>query len=392
MTTRLNRTIDLLAELVGFDTVSATSNLDLIDHVVEYLGRFGVSAQLSNDDLGEKANLFATIGPEIDGGIVLSGHTDVVPAAGQDWQTPPFRMTRRNGRLFGRGTADMKGFIACTLAAVPDFVSSELARPLHLAFTFDEEIGSCGAPILLDGLRERPFVPAIAIVGEPTEMKIVSGHKGGFEMTTTIRGLEAHASDPRNGVNAIEYAARYIGFLRQVSQELEKGADGKSPFDPPYSTISVGRIEGGVARNVIAGSCTFDWELRPLPGVDGEAVIERIRRFAAHHLLPEMRRTTPAAEIDTEIFAALPGLDRNRNAEAIDLIRHLTGLNSDRVASFGSDAGHFQESEISTVLFGPGSIEQAHKPDEFIAISQLEACLGFLDRLRNWMVGLRSAA
>ena len=286
----------------------------------------------------------------------------------------------------------MKGFIACVLATVPEFLSSELERPLHLAFTFDEEIGSCGAPILLDGLRERPFVPAIAIVGEPTEMKIVSGHKGGFEMTTTIRGLEAHASDPRNGVNAIEYAARYIGFLRRVARELERDADVRSPFDPPYSTISVGRIEGGVARNIIAGSCTFDWELRPLPGVDGEAVIERIRMFAARNLLPEMRRSHPAAEIDTEIFAALPGLDRDRNAQAIDLIRHLTGLNSDRVVPFGSDAGHFQESEISTVLFGPGSIEQAHKPDEFIAISQLEACLGFLDRLRNWMVGLRSAA
>ena len=392
MTARLDRTIDLLAELVGFETVSAASNLKLIDFVVAYLGRFGVTVQLSSDDRGEKANLFATIGPEIDGGIVLSGHTDVVPVAGQDWKTPPFEMTRRNGYLFGRGTADMKGFIACALAAVPDFVSSELERPLHLAFTFDEEIGSCGAPILLDRLKEQPFTPAIAIVGEPTEMQIVSGHKGGFEMTTTIRGLEAHASDPRKGVNAIEYAARYIDFLRRVARELEKDADAQSPYDPPYSTISVGTIEGGVARNIIAGNCTFDWELRPLPGVDGEAVIERVRRFAARNLLPEMRRHCPSAEIDTEIFAALPGLDQGRNMEAIDLIRHLTGLNSDRVVSFGSDAGHFQNSEMSTVLFGPGSIEQAHKPDEFIAISQLEACLGFLDRLRNWMVGLRSAA
>ena len=223
-------------------------------------------------------------------------------------------------------------------------------------------------------------------------MEIVSGHKGGFEMTTTIRGLEAHASDPRNGVNAIEYAARYIGFLRQVARELENGADAESPFDPPYSTISVGRIEGGVARNIIAGSCTFDWELRPLPGVDGDAVIERIRRFATHNLLPEMRKYSPSAEIDTEMLTALPGLDRDRNVEAIDLLRHLTKLNSDRVMPVGSDAGHFQKSGISTVLFGPGSIEQAHKPDEFIAISQLEACLAFMDRLRNWMVGLRSAA
>ena len=387
MTGRLNQTIDLLAELVGFETVSTASNLDLVDHVAGYLDHHGVKALLSKDEGDEKANLFATIGPEVDGGIVLSGHTDVVPTTGQDWATPPFEMVRRNGKLFGRGTADMKGFIACSLAAVPEFAASELRRPLHLAFTFDEEIGSRGAPILLGQLQEQPFWPAISIVGEPTEMEIVSGHKGGFEMTTTVRGWEAHASDPRNGVNAIEYAARIIAFLQEIGQELEDDADLYSPFDPPWSTISVGRIEGGTARNVVAGECTFDWELRPLPGVDGNVVIDRIRAFIARELLPEMRARLPSAEIDTQVFASLPGLERGPNMKAIALVRRLTGLNSDHVVPFGSDAGHFQEAGIPTVLFGPGSIEQAHKPDEFIAISQIEACLGFLDRLRNWMVG-----
>ena len=387
MTERLNQTIDLLAELVGFETVSTASNLDLVDHVVEYLDHHGVKALLSKDERGEKANLLATIGPEVDGGIVLSGHTDVVPTTGQDWVTPPFEMVRRNGKLFGRGTADMKGFIACSLAVVPEFAASELRRPLHLAFSFDEEIGSRGAPILLGHLQEQPYWPAIAIVGEPTEMEIVSGHKGGFEMTTTIRGCEAHASDPRNGVNAIEYAARFIAFLQEIGRELEDETDVCSSFDPPWSTISVGRIEGGTARNIVAGECTFDWELRPLPGMDGKVVIDQIRAFVARELLPAMRARSPSAVIDTEVFSSLPGLERGSNMEAITLVRSLTGLNSDHVVPFGSDAGHFQEAGISTVLFGPGSIEQAHKSDEFIAISQIEACLGFLDRLRNWMVG-----
>ena len=323
----------------------------------------------------------------MDNGIVLSGHTDVVPVDGQDWSTPPFEMVHRNGHLQGRGTADMKGFIACALAAVPAFLDADLKRPLHLALTFDEEIGSCGAPILLDQLAGQPYRPGIAIIGEPTEMRIVSGHKGGFEMTTRITGLEGHASDPRRGVNAVEYAARYISYLGEIARELEARSESGSMFDPPYSTISVGLIDGGTARNIIAGHCTFDWELRPMPGDDGEAVIDRVRDFAETELLPEMRRVDPDASIETEIAAALPGLDRVPDSPALELIRQLTGLNADNVVPFGSDAGHFQQAEISTVLFGPGSIEQAHKPDEFIAISQMEACLGFLDRLRAWMAG-----
>ncbi len=385
MSAALDRTVALLGDLVAFESVSARSNLDLIGHVAAYLGDLGVSVLLSHDDSGEKANLFATIGPEQDGGIVLSGHTDVVPVDGQDWSSPPFEMARRNGALYGRGTADMKGFIACALAQIPAFLDADLRLPLHLAFTFDEEIGSCGAPILLDQLEGQPFKPGIAIVGEPTEMRIIAGHKGGYEMTTTVKGLEGHASDPRRGVNAIDYATRYIANLHRVAGELEARADAQSRFDPPWSTISVGRIEGGAARNIIAGHCRFDWELRPMPGDDGEAIIAAIRDHAETELLPAMRRVDPDAEIVTEIAAALPGLEYRPNSPAVALIRALTGGNADDVVPFGSDAGHFQRAEIATVLFGPGSIEQAHKPDEFIAVDQLEACLGFLDRLRDWM-------
>jgi acetylornithine deacetylase len=386
MTAALDRSVGLLGDLVAFESVSARTNLDLIGYVAAYLGDLGVSVLLSHDDSGEKANLFATVGPEVDGGIVLSGHTDVVPVDGQAWSSPPFEMVRRNGALYGRGTADMKGFIACALAQVPAFLEADLKLPLHLAFTFDEEIGSCGAPVLLDQLEGQPFKPGIAIVGEPTEMQIIAGHKGGYEMTTTIKGLEGHASDPRRGVNAIDYATRYIAHLHDVARELETRAAPESRFDPPWTTISVGRIEGGAARNIIAGHCRIDWELRPVPGDDGAAVIDGIRAFAEEELLSEMRRVDPDAQISTEIAAALPALDYRPESPAVALIRLLTGSNTQDVVPFGSDAGHFQRADISTVLFGPGSIEQAHKPDEFIAVDQLEVCLGFLDRLRDWMV------
>lgn len=386
MSAALDRTVGLLGDLVAFESVSARSNLDLIGHVAAYLGDLGVSVLLSHDESGEKANLFATIGPEKDGGIVLSGHTDVVPVDGQDWSSPPFAMVRRADSLFGRGTADMKGFIACTLAQVPRFLEADLKLPLHLAFTFDEEIGSCGAPILLDQLKGQPFRPGIAIVGEPTEMRIIAGHKGGYEMTTVIKGLEGHASDPRRGVNAIDYATRYIEQLRRLARDLEARADPEALFDPPWTTISIGRIEGGAARNIIAGHCTIDWELRPIPGDDGEAIILAIRDFAKSELLPEMQRAAPDASICTEVAAAVPALDHRPGSPAVALVRALTGSNADDVVPFGSDAGHFQRADISTVLFGPGSIEQAHKPDEYIAVSQLGACLGFLDRLRDWMV------
>jgi acetylornithine deacetylase len=323
---------------------------------------------------------------------VLSGHTDVVPVENQDWQTPPFSLIEREGRLYGRGAADMKGFIACALAEAPAFAEANLTRPIHLAFTFDEEIGSCGAPILIEQVAEQPYRPSIVIVGEPTEMQVIDGHKGGYELTTTISGLEGHASDPTKGVNAVHIAARFIDHLDQRARELASHPDPETAFAPPYTTISVGAINGGTARNVIAGQCSFDWELRPLPGDDARAIITAIDAFAESELLPEMRAVHAAAAIETVLEASYPGLKQERSSEAVALIRSLTGLNSSDVVPFGSDAGHFQTAGMSTALFGPGSIDQAHKPDEFIAISQLEACLGFLDRLRDWMADRRMSA
>jgi len=392
MRDRLHTAVALLGELVSFETVSARSNLDLIEHIAAYLDDLGIAAQLSHDESGQKANLFATIGPPIDGGIVLSGHTDVVPIDNQDWQTPPFSLIERDGRLFGRGSADMKGFIACALAQAPAFAESNLSRPIHFAFTFDEEIGSCGAPILIDQVAGQPYRPSIVIVGEPTGMQVIDGHKGGYELTTRITGLEGHASDPTKGVNAVHVAARFIDHLDRRARDLASRPDPDTAFSPPYTTISVGAINGGTARNVIAGQCSFDWELRPLPGDDARAILAEIDAFAEAELLPEMRAGYDAAGIETALEASYPGLKHDRNSEAVALIRSLTGINSSDVVPFGSDAGHFQAAGMSTALFGPGSIDQAHKPDEYIAISQLEACLGFLDRLRDWMADRRMSA
>ncbi len=390
MSRAVDKTVDLLEALVSFQSVSARSNLDLIDYVRRYLEDFGVTSQLSHDDSGSKANLFATIGPAVDGGVVLSGHSDVVPVDGQDWQSDPFVMRRGNGRLYGRGTADMKGFIACVLAEVPRFVEAPLGKPLHIALTFDEEIGSCGAPILVHQMKGCSFRPRITIVGEPTGMKVIAGHKGGYELTTTVTGMAGHASEPAKGVNAIAYAARFIARLEEVARDLAAGpADPDDRFDPPFSTISVGTIHGGTARNVIAGGCLFDWELRPVPRDDPEAILAAIDRFAQENLLPEMQQVCPEAAIDTVLEASYPGLAFDADSEAVRLIRQLTGQNAVEAVSFGSDAGHFQGAGLSTVLFGPGSIDQAHKPDEFIEVGQLKACHGFLDRLRDWLIEQR---
>jgi acetylornithine deacetylase len=384
MDERVNTTIGLLGELVSFESVSQTPNLDIVDHVRAYLDHFGIESLLSYDEAGDKANLLATIGPEVEGGIVLSGHTDVVPADPADWDTPPFTLVNRDGLLHGRGAVDMKGFIACVLAAVPEFAEAQLTRPVHIALSFDEETGSRGARILVDQMKALSLKPSIAIVGEPTLMHIVAGHKGGYEMTTTVTGLEGHASDPGRGVNAIFYAARMIAHIEDVGRHLaEEYWD--TPFEPPHSTVSVGSINGGYARNVIPGSCSFDWELRPVPQQDGEEVLARIEEWVRGELLPQMHAVDPMADVTTVLDAAYPGLRYDPDSEAVALLKELTGVNATEVVSFGSDAGHFQRAGISTVLFGPGSIEQAHKPNEFISIHQIEACHHFLDRLKTWM-------
>jgi len=381
MRDRIAATIGLLGELVSFESISLTPNLDIVGHIRGYLASHGIDSVLSYGADGERANLFATIGPEIDGGVVLSGHTDVVPVTGQAWDTPPFTVVHREDRLYGRGTVDMKGFLACVLAAVPRFKDADLKRPMHIAFTFDEETGSRGARVLSEVMGGYPVRPAIAIVGEPTEMKLITGHKGGYELKTMVTGLEGHASYPGRGVNAISYATRMIANLEQVGRELAASADPASDFDPPCSTISVGTISGGVARNVIAGSCVFDWELRPVPGDDPEAILAGIEAHVRDVLMPEMQAVSPHADIVTVLEDAYPGLGTAVDAPAVALVSELTGLNSVATVPFGTDAGYLDRAGMSTVVFGPGSIEQAHKPNEFIEVGEIEACHAFLDKL-----------
>ncbi|MEJ8574376.1 acetylornithine deacetylase [Microbaculum marinum] len=381
MKDRVAATIGLLGELVSFESLSLRTNLDIVAHIQAYLEGLGVEAVLSYGEDGERANLFATIGPRIDGGVVLSGHTDVVPVDGQDWQTPPFTLVNREGRLFARGSVDMKGFIACALAAVPMFQEADLKRPIHLAFTFDEETGSRGARVLSQEMGGYPVKPAIAIVGEPTEMKIIVGHKGGYELKTTVTGLEGHASDPSRGVNAIFFATRMIAHLEEVARNLAARPEPRSEFDPPFSTISVGTIAGGIARNVIAGTCVFDWELRPVPGDEADAILAGIEDYVREELRPQMQAISPDADIVTVLEDAYPGLGTSEDAPAVALVRDLTGINSVGTVPFGTDAGYFDRAGMSTVVFGPGSIEQAHKPDEFIELSQIEACQVFLEKL-----------
>lgn len=382
---RLERAIGLLEDLVAFDTTSSRSNLELIDYVSRYLARFGLDADIAHDEGGDKACLFVTVGSAFDGGVVLCGHSDVVPVCGQQWASDPFRVRREADRLHGRGTADMKGFIACALAMVPALAESPLARPVHLALSFDEEVGALGAPLLASRIRASGLNPAAAIVGEPTGMRPIAGHKGGVELTTRIAGVEAHASDPRRGVNAIHYAARFIAELERVAARLAAAPRAGCDFDPAHSTLSVGTIRGGTARNVVAGQCSFDWELRTVPGDDGEAIVQRLRSFAREVLEPEMRGTGVGGSIVTEVVAAYPGLDPEPGSAALSLAAALTGSSDYEVVAYGSDAGHLQQAGVPAVLLGPGFIDQAHRPDEYVDVDQLRQCLAMLGRLREML-------
>lgn len=379
----LDDTCNVLAELIAFPTVSADSNVELITYAAEQLGRCGASLTISRDESGSKANLFATIGPEGDGGIVLSGHTDVVPAEPEEWTGDPFAMRSNDGLLYGRGACDMKGFIAATLATAPLFASRDLKRPVHYAFTYDEEVGCLGARQLVGELREAGLRPATAIIGEPTNMRIIEGHKGCYEYTTAFSGLEGHGSLPEAGVNAVEYAVRYITRLMELGEELKTRAPAKSRFTPPWTTVQVGRIEGGAARNVIAGACSVEWEMRPVHTDDADLVKDSLSRYCAEVLLPQMRSVSPEASIDTEVIGEVQGLLPADENEAREIIAELTGNNDCEVVSFGTEAGLFQSYGMSVAVCGPGSIEQAHKPDEFVAVEQLDACLAMLTGLAD---------
>ncbi len=377
----LDQTIQYLETLVGFPTVSSDSNLELIRWTDDLLRPLGADTEIMADATGEKANLFATFGPKEAGGIVLSGHTDVVPASDQRWSSDPFQLKRTGDRLYGRGTADMKGFIAACLALAPRIAGSELRRPLHFAFTYDEETGCLGGRQLVSTLAKQKERPSLAIVGEPTSMQVIEGHKGCHEYTTRFRGLEGHGSDPDAGVNAVEYAVRYVARLLEIKAELATRPLDGSRFRPPWSTVNVGRIAGGVAPNVIAGTAEVEWETRPVRSEDHTYVKEAMARYIQETLLPTMQDVYPDASVDTDIIGEVEGLEPMDQNAARDLVFSLTGSNSAEVVPFGTEAGLFQSLGMSVVVCGPGSIEQAHKPDEFIEVGQLEACLEMLNRL-----------
>jgi acetylornithine deacetylase len=377
----LDTTRSLLDDLIGFPTISSDSNLALIDFAAERLGDLGARLDVTRDESGAKANLFATIGPDVDGGVVLSGHTDVVPVEGQPWTSDPFQAEDNGETIVGRGACDMKGFIAAALAMAPRFAEQPLTRPLHLAFTHDEEVGCLGAGRMLEAFVETGRRPKVCIIGEPTEMRIIEGHKGGHEYTTAFTGLEGHASLPDQGVNAVEYAARFISKLLETQEALKSRAPAGSRFDPPYSTLQTGVIHGGIARNVIPRHCSLEWEMRPISRIDADYAMDSIRRYAREELLPRMRAVSPEASIVTHVIGEIPGLEPMTDSEAVALAKALTGENACEVVSFGTEAGLFQAVGIDTVVCGPGSIEQAHRPDEFVSLDQLNQCLAMIERL-----------
>ena len=373
--------MDMVSRLIAFDTTSRFSNLDLIEDVRMFLAEHGIEAQLVFDADGRKANLFATIGPKDRPGIMLSGHTDVVPVDGQAWSSDPFRVEEREGRLFGRGTCDMKGFVATVLAKVPDMVRAPLAMPVHLALSYDEEIGCIGVRRLIDVLRDAPIKPRCCIVGEPTEMKVVLAHKGKFSERVRVRGLEAHSSRTHEAVNAVEAAAEIIAELKRMARDKRDNGPFDGDFEPPYTTIHTGIVRGGTQLNIVPGECIFDWEARYLPTDDPDAIRTAIRTFADSKILPEMRAVSPQAGIEWIEIASVVGLDMRDDAEVVALVKSLTGANATHKVSFGTEAGLFQEVGIPTVVCGPGSIAQAHKPDEYIELEQLHQCEAFMDRL-----------
>ena len=377
----LETTKQILSDLIAFPTVSVDSNLDMISYLAARLKDCGAKVEIFHDETGKKANLFATLGPQIDGGIVLSGHSDVVPVTDQDWTTDPFVMDERHGRLYGRGTCDMKGFIAATVAMAPHFAQRVTNTPLHFAFTYDEETGCIGAGHLVEALKERNITPRLAIIGEPTSMRIIEGHKGCFEYSTRFQGLEGHGSAPDLGVNAVEYAARYVSRLLELKAKLTTMAPDSSRFEPPWTTVNVGALHGGSVHNVIAPKAQVDWEMRPVQASDASFVKAALHAYCEDELLPAMRKVYPDAQIDTEVVGEVAGLIPEDDNEARKLLMELTGANGADLVPFGTEAGLFQSMGMDVVVCGPGSIEQAHKADEFIALDQLADCLKLLEKL-----------
>ncbi len=379
----LTRAKTLLASLVAFPTVSDRSNLALIDFVADYLRGLGVAVQIAPNAAGDKAALLASFGPAVDGGVVLSGHTDVVPVEGQPWTGDPFALREAEGKLYGRGAVDMKGFAACALAAAPGFLAAKLERPIHLVLSYDEETTCLGSLDFIARFGVDLPRPAAVIVGEPTQMQVADAHKGVATFRTWVQGVEAHSAQPSLGASAISAACEIVVEIDRLARELE-GKPGADPrFDPPYATYHVGTIRGGTARNILARECTVGWEYRGLPGERAAAAQARVQRFIDEIALPRLRRYREEPTIETTMDVDVPGLAAEPGSAAATLALRLAGANATRAVSFATEAGHFQRARLPTVICGPGSIAQAHKPDEFLEVAQMARCLAFLDRLAD---------
>jgi acetylornithine deacetylase len=378
---------ELLAALVGFDTTSRESNLQLIEFVREYLAGLDVPCELIYDAARCKANLFATFGPRDVPGVVLSGHTDVVPVDGQPWTVPPFELTERDGKLFGRGTADMKGYIACVLAAVPDLLARPLTMPVHIALSYDEEVGCLGVRSLLAQLEQWPVKPLMCIIGEPTELKPVLGHKGKLAMRCDVHGAACHSAYAPSGVNAIEHAAELIGELGRIGLRLRDPARHDPRFDPPFTTVQTGVISGGKALNIVPADCRFDFEVRALPAQDPRDIAQQLQQYATDHVLPRMRAVNKDSDIRFSELSAYPGLVTDARSQAAQMIAQFCGSDEFTTVAFGTEGGLFDAIGIPTVVCGPGSMDQGHKPDEFVNARQLDACDAMLRRIVETLRG-----
>ena len=376
--TAASSVVELTRRLIAFDTVSRNSNLELISYVASLLESAGARLRLTYDDLGRKANLLATLGPDRDGGYVLSGHSDVVPVDGQDWSSDPFNAEIRADKLYGRGACDMKGFIGTALALLPEFKAADLKRPVHFAFSFDEEVGCVGVRRLLDDLKTAGIKPALAIIGEPTSMRVVGAHKAGAVIETVAKGREGHSSAPGRGASAVMMAGEFIASLSALGEELKQDRD--EFFEPPYTTVQANVMSGGTAVNVLAREARVVWEYRALPDRDEKAIFDRAKALMAD-ILPRYRTGAPEADLATHVHAEYPGLVRDVDSPAVRLACALSGSNDVHTVAYGTEAGLFQQAGIPAVVCGPGSIDQAHKADEFVDLDQLDACAAFLRRV-----------
>lgn len=376
----LSRQIDWISRLVAHDTTSSKSNLALIDDVEAFLRTHGAETERVYNADRSKANLYAVVGPKVEGGVILSGHTDVVPVAGQDWTTDPFRVVEKDGRLYGRGTSDMKTFSAVGLSLVPEMVAAGLKRPVIFALSYDEEIGCLGAPHMIAEIRGKLPAPAAVIVGEPTLMKAVDGHKGIASFRTTVTGFTTHSSQTDRGVSAVEGAARLIAHLVAMRRARAEAPAAQCPFSPPYTTMTVNVVRGGTQLNIMAGECEFEWDCRVLPGESARDVLREFE-ITAREVESDMRRKSAQCRVETVQMTNAPPLAPLADNPAADLVKSLTGRNATEVVAFATEAGQFQEAGFSTVICGPGSIDQAHQPNEWIAIDQVAEATKFIRKL-----------